>query len=136
MKVKYLSYAQAYAIYNDYQYLQDEQLANNANFDIMTIAPYSRILQWQFVRRLLQGTAPVSALLDDNVSARYDVIVVSKTPNASTPFSIMDLRTYLHKADISFDLSRYSCLRSCELPMASAHSLKDIAHSGNSYVAM
>lgn len=112
MKTKYLAYAQAYAMSQDYQHLSGEPFNDDYRIDFVTIAPYSPILQWQFVRNILSGENP-NACLRKYPGDRYDVIVVSKCRDSLAGFLIKDLRTYLEVTGTFFNSVRYNCLRSC-----------------------
>jgi hypothetical protein len=121
MKTKYLAYAQACAICNDYQYLQGESLEAGHQIDYISVAPYSRILQWQFANNLLRGISS-TALLDQNLTGRYDVIIISKT-DCEPGFMILDLRSHLKAAGIDFDPTRYQCLRNRNIPLVTLKQL-------------
>jgi hypothetical protein len=116
MKTKYLSHAQACAICRDYQYLLGESLVEGQTIDLVTLAPYSRILQWQFLHRVLYGGFAPNPLHDKNPSGRYDVLVVSKC-DEEPGFITKDIRTYLKEARLPFNEGRYSCLRNPNIPL-------------------
>ena len=124
MKIKYFSYAQAYAIAKDHQYLCGQSIACSSPISIITPAPYSRILQWQFARKLLEGH-PADALLMDVADGRFDVVAITRTQNPEIPFIVTDLRSLLDTNNASFDLSPYRCLRSFKAPFAEVRSLLD-----------
>jgi hypothetical protein len=115
MKTKYLSHAQACAISRDYQYLHGEVFDGSHKIDLVTVAPYSRILQWQYLQSVLYEGRSESARTNRNPSGRYDVIVVTKSIE-EPGFIVKDLRTYLKAAGITFDESRYACLRNHSIP--------------------
>ena len=112
MKIKYLAYLQAFAISHDHQYLIDQPFDDEHAIHHVVIAPYSRILQWQYVRRLLKGY-PAEELLKDYLHNRYDVILITKAPASPNGYYIKDLRTYLREKGQPFDMARYQCLRIC-----------------------
>ncbi len=114
MKTKYLAYAQACAISKDYQYLKGDVFGQDHRIDIISVAPYSRILQWQFVSNLLKGMS-TKALLDANHSGKYDVIAVARTGDEQA-FKIIDLRSLLVEKGVAFDPARYNCLRNHNIP--------------------
>lgn len=116
MKTKYLSHAQACAISRDYQYLHGEQFDDAHHIDLVTVAPYSRILQWQFVHGVLYEGHSGAALRAKNPTGRYDVLVVTKTLE-DRGFLIKDLRTHLAGQGIPFDETRYFCLRNQHIPL-------------------
>lgn len=116
MKTKYLSHAQACAICRDYQYLQGGCFEVGQKIDLVTIAPYSRILQWQFLTRVLYEGYVVNPLRERNPSGRYDVLVVSKSSD-EPGFIVKDIRTYLTDTSMPLDEGRYSCLRNPNIPI-------------------
>jgi hypothetical protein len=122
MKTKYLSYAQARAICNDYKYLCGTTTDEGRRIDLITVAPYSRILQWQFLQWLIVEGRPLSTLLSVDYGGRYDVLAISKT--AEEPgYIAKDLRTVLQTQNIPYDPVRYSCLRNRSLPQISIKAL-------------
>jgi hypothetical protein len=117
MKTKYLSHAQACAICHDYQFLRGEPFDGSRPIDMVTVAPYSRILQWQFLEAVLHQGRPVGAsLIEGNPSGRYNVILVSRQEE-EPGFRVKDLRMYLKEAEMPFDESRYACLRHQNIPL-------------------
>ncbi len=123
MKTKYLSGAQATAISQDYQTLvgkpfgHDDGTPTNRTIALVTVAPYSRILQWSFARLLAKGVPPVEALKQWPLD-RFDVILLAFDPGRPSDFLLKDLRSYLSETGEAFDVSRYR--RAALRPMAKA----------------
>jgi hypothetical protein len=122
MKTKYLSYAQAKAICNDYKHLTGTPLDESNTIDLVTVAPYSRILQWQFLQWLIVEGRPLQKLLSMDYGGRYDVLAVTKT-TGEPGFITKDLRSVLQLHNIPFDPVRYSCLRNRSLPQIGSKAL-------------
>lgn len=112
MKTKYLAYSQAASISADYQHVVGHCFGDadekNRVVDVVTVAPYSRILQWSFVRQLLRGTSlgEALALTQDR---RFDVIVISVARENRGDFRVKDLRRFLSEQRLPFDAARYRC---------------------------
>lgn len=122
MKAKYFSYAQACAICKDFLHLQGEPLDDQHQIRTVAVAPYSRILQWQFLQELLKNDWKRSNTQINNPSGQYDVLLVAPSGNEQG-FVAHPLRNYVAARNIPFDESRYHCLRSHDIPM---HVLKQI----------
>jgi len=122
MKAKYFSYAQACAVCKDYLHLQGEPLDDHHQILMVAVAPYSRILQWQFVQELIRNDWTRKNMHQNNPSGQYDVLLIAKSGNEQG-FLAHPLRNYVAAKNISFDESRYHCLRSHDIPM---HILKQI----------
>lgn len=118
MKTKYLSYAQASAISNDFQHLKGQPFDDSSRIEYVTVGPYSRILLWQFLHAIIFGGRSTTELSFRNPTGRYDVFVVAKT-NAEPGFAARDIRSYLKEHKIEFDPSRYACLRGLQVSGAS-----------------
>lgn len=115
MKTKYLNYSQARAICQDYQYLVGASYEEKDHeTDLVTkvvIAPYSRILQWQFLRSIQRGM-PQDEALRINTNGRYDVLVLPEQRHASSlTYRMKPLRTYTREHNIDFDPGTYNCFR-------------------------
>ena len=111
MKVKYPNYRQALSLMNDYQFLIgkpfETELLDNAVKQIL-VAPYSSILQWQFLRDVNRGIYPTSALHICK-DGRFDVLVLSELKkNDKGGFLWKDLRSYLREHNHPFDMSKYN----------------------------
>lgn len=109
MKTKYLSYAQAYALARDYQFITGQDLGQGLKADLITIAPYSRILQWSFVMHLVNH--PGEAITIQNPTGRYDVIIVSGCKAAPGGFVVTELRSFLKTVQIPFEVEKYYNIR-------------------------
>ena len=116
MKTKYLSLAQAAAISKDYQHLCGGPFDEQRQVALVTAAPYSRILQWQYIQSLLDDGLNLSPATD-NPSGRFDVLVVSRQQE-EPGFLTKDLRSYLRERGLPFDEARYACLRRYSSPPA------------------
>jgi hypothetical protein len=110
MKAKYFNYNQARAICLEYQNLKGQSFSDSTPVEAVLVAPYSRILQWHYVRHLLRGNSPES-LLSQYPSGRYDVIVLFRDSSAPNGFAIGDLRGFLETHQLPFNARRYSCLK-------------------------
>lgn len=112
MKIKYLTGAQAHAISQDFQHLvncpfgEADGTPTPRSICAVTVAPYSRILQWSFARLLAKGMPVIDALKQWPLD-RFDVIVLSYNPANPTDFLLKDLRSYLEETGETFDASRY-----------------------------
>jgi len=117
MKIKYLNYSQAKAICNDYQYLvgrpyentDNNTESNNIVHQVVT-APYSRILQWQFMRSVVRGVSPEQAI-EICPNGRYDVLVLPEQDRRAISFRMKSLRSYLSEHGIDYNQEIYNCLR-------------------------
>jgi len=121
MKTKYLAYAQACAICKDYQCLRGEAFDATHKIDFVSVGPYSRILQWQFAKNLLKGLSGTT-MLDEDLSGRFDVIVISKS-EMEPGFVVKDLRSYLKEREITFDPAPYQCLRNRDISLVTLKQL-------------
>ena len=117
MKAKYLSRAQAIAMRHDFRHLVGQPLEEGKNIEYVTVVPYSRILQWQFVQNLLREGANGRSLSPENPAERYDVLLVARAADTDQGFIAKDLRSYLAARGISFVASHYTCLRSNSISM-------------------
>ena len=115
MKPKYLSYAQACAMRRDYQHLIGDNLDDSHQIEQIVIVPYSRILQWQFCRKLLFEERTQRELLSLDYGGRYDVIALTRA-DGEPGFMTIDLRRLLAQRGISYDAARYACLRTLDVP--------------------
>lgn len=107
MKAKYLNYSQAWALSNEYQSLKGRSPNGSAPVEAILLAPYSRILQWHYVRGLLRGESPAT-LLHSYPSERYDVIVLIHDPGSANGYVIKSLRSYLEEHEMPFESRRYA----------------------------
>lgn len=111
MKTKYLNYNQAKAICAHYQYLVGcayERNAEDGNIiQQVVIAPYSKILQWQFMRSVVRGISLEQAI-DINPNGRYDVLVLPPQERRALSFRLKSLRTYLAEYGIEYNPGIYS----------------------------
>lgn len=109
MKVKYYNYKQAVALSERFQELVGKPFdKDNEENQVkqVTIAPYSRIIQWQFVRAITHGVSLEEALTLC-VNKRYDVIVIaSKLKNNEGGFHIKSLSSYLTEHNLSDKLTQ------------------------------
>ena len=117
MKIKYLSYNQAKALCEGYQHLVGSVYdASEADKDIVRcviVAPYSRILQWQFVRSLLHGV-PYEEALAICPDGRYDVLVLPDQENRTNlSFRMKSLRDYLQESGIDPNPDMHHRIRIC-----------------------
>ena len=102
----------SHAVSQDYQNLvgqafgTSDGMPTNRAISLVTIAPYSRILQWSFARLLAKGHSTVDALKRWPL-ARFDVVVISLNPADTTDFLLKDLRSYLNETGQAFNGSRY-----------------------------
>jgi hypothetical protein len=116
MKIKYLNYSQAQAICSDHQHIVGQPFEKTpgepARVSSVLIAPYSRILQWQFVRSLYRGV-PHEEALSICRNGRYDVLVLPDTvyKPAQQSLNVKTLRDYLQEHGVPFDPGAYNCLR-------------------------
>jgi hypothetical protein len=116
MKIKYLNYSQAQAICADYQHLVGKPFESDTTVPAavkhVIIAPYSRILQWQFVRSLYRGM-PYDEALGICRNGRYDVLVLPDTEYKPAQQSLYakTLRDYLDDHGVPFNPGDYNCLR-------------------------
>lgn len=120
MKNRQLSYAQACAILNDYQYLIGEPFDYDYRIDMIMVAPNNKISQWQFVRDTLDRK-DTSIHLYENLSAGWDVIVVSKFPQPMGGFRVKDLRTYLKETGTFYNGARYEENNKTVIPFPDLH---------------
>ena len=115
MKIKYLSYAQARAMEADYQYLAglpfNKAFPQEGKVKSVFIAPYSRILQWQYVRSIVKG-ALQNAIVQSSPDGRFDVLLLSDAAGANGEFEYQNLRDWLAAEGLPFDMGRYKYLRS------------------------
>lgn len=126
MKTKYLSYAQACAICIDYKHLTGSAFDEKRTIDLVTVAPYSRILQWQFLQWLVNEGRSLQTLLSMDYGGRYDVLAVTKV--AEEPgFLVKDVRSLLQQRELPFEAVRYACLRNRSLPQITFKSFKGIS---------
>ena len=96
MKVKYLSYTYAAHLKDKYNYLVGQPykycgVERGVICDIV-IVPYSKILQWRFLREYAKGIEinPINAL------GRFDVAVITDQFRFySQPENFCDLRSYI-----------------------------------------
>ncbi len=107
MKAKYLNYSQAWAVCNEYQSLKGHSVNGSAPVEAVLLAPYSRILQWHYIRGLMQGTPP-ERLLESYPGDRYDVIVLIPDPTSGNGYAIQPLRDYLAAHDLPYHEARRS----------------------------
>ena len=105
MKVKYLTLSQAIAIGNEYQYLvgrpfeKDNPLS--ALIEQIVVAPYSKIMQWEFLRRLAKGS-PWAEAIEICVNRRYDVLILPADYSRNNKtFGVKELRRYLEEFNFS-----------------------------------
>lgn len=117
MKAKYFSYAQACAICKDFLHLQGEPLDERHPIRMVAVAPYSRILQWQFLQELIRNGWKRQQQQLNNPSGQYDVLLIAQSDNEQG-FLTHPLRNYVAARNIPFDESRYHCLRSHDIPMS------------------
>lgn len=117
MKIKYFNYSQAKAISADYQHIVGMPFEKESNehqaieVQQVIVAPYSRILQWQFLRSLLRGM-PHEEALSICPNGRYDVLVLpNEQPHPSLGFRMKTLRNYLQDQELAFNPDIYNCLR-------------------------
>lgn len=102
MKTKYLAYSKAAAMCADHQHLLGQPFNSAAedgharSVSLITVAPYSRILQWSFARQVVKGVSPVEAMKQWAVD-RFDVILISQNPANPSDFYIKDLRSFLQE---------------------------------------
>lgn len=122
MKAKYFSYAQACAICKDFLHLQGETLDEQHRIRVVAVAPYSRILQWQFLQELKRADWKKKTTQLNNPSGQYDVLLIAPSENEQG-FVAHPLRNHVAARNIPFDESRYHCLRSHDIP---AHVLRQI----------
>lgn len=93
----------------DYQYLTGQEISTGHKADIITIAPYSKILQWSFATQLAkQQPGPISI---ENPSGRYDAVVISYKGGPPGSFVITDLRTVLKQCGIAFHPEKYAAIK-------------------------
>lgn len=112
MKIKYLNYQQALAIHARYQYLIGAAFDNEGDriYQIL-IAPYSRILQWDFVRRIHKGASP-EIITTMPCNGRFDILLLPGKPkNEQGVYRMKVLRDYLSEQALDFDLQCYHYLR-------------------------
>jgi len=115
MKIKYFNYSQAKAISNDFQHLigrpYEKELLTEKLVGSIMIAPYSRILQWQFMRMLLRGTTHEEAL-SICPNGRFDLLVVPDR-DVYTPvgYDVKTLRNYLEEHNLEFNTEMYQELK-------------------------
>ncbi len=106
MKVKYLNYEQAAALSENFQRLVGRPFNRGGQENFVrqvVIAPYSRIIQWQFVRSVIKGTPPDEALTLC-VNNRYDVILLSsRLKNEDGAYEIKTLGNYLAEHELAED---------------------------------
>ena len=122
MKAKYFSYAQACAICKDFLHLQGEPLDDEHRIRLVVVAPYSRILQWQFLQELKKQDWKQKSNHLNSPSGQYEVLLVAPSNNEQG-FITHPLRNYVAARNIPFIESRYHCLRSHDIPM---HVLRQI----------
>ena len=115
MKTNYLSYAQASAICEDYQCLIGELFTPGDDGDGLirqvVVAPYSRILQWKFIRSLLREINPQTAA-DICPNGKYDVLLLpDQIKRDSLNYRAKTVRHYLKEQGKELNLSDYNALR-------------------------
>lgn len=115
MKTNYLSYNQASAVCEAHQHLVGKPFDRNDESEgiisMVVVAPYSRILQWKFVRCLLQG-AGLEAALSLGPNGRYDVLLLPDPRDRSTVnYRGKSIRCYLREHGIEFNIARSNILR-------------------------
>jgi len=113
MQVKYLNFRQAKALCSEFQYLKNRDTPENSPDPIweITVAPYSKILQWQFVKNLVRGV-PFQKAIQICVNGRFDVVIIYKNEKVpANPFSIKSLRSYLKEKAIPQSPNRLSLFR-------------------------
>lgn len=116
MKAKYFSYAQACAICKDFLHLQGAPLDERHQIRMVAVAPYSRILQWQFLQELIRNDWKRRNVQQNNPSGQYEVLLIASSENDQGVVS-HPLRNYVTARNIPFDESRYHCLRSHDIPI-------------------
>lgn len=116
MKAKYFSFAQACAICKDYLHLEGQPLDDQHRIRMVAVAPYSRILQWQFMQELVRNGWKRGNVQRNNPSGQYDVLVIADSENEQGILS-HPLRNYVTARNIPFDEPRYHCLRSHDIPL-------------------
>lgn len=117
MKIKYLSFRQAAAICSAFTYLEgqvfDEKTPSLGYVRDVLVAPYSRIMQWDFLRKYVRGAAPAQLVREMPCQGKFDVIVLAdKIMNKQKQFLAKDLRTYLAEHNIAFPADLYTGIRS------------------------
>lgn len=122
MKAKYLLYAQACAMCRDYRHLQGRAFDDAHRIDAILMAPYSRLLQWQFLQQMSASSLHQAPPVANNPSGRYDVLLLAYT-GGQPGYLKDDLRSYLSRTGLPFDPSRYDCLRHTHIPF---HTLQQI----------
>jgi len=112
MKINYFNFSQAQALCEDYQSLVGQPFEAGEPSDIVgqvVVAPYSRILQWQFVRSLLKGVSHQDVVSPDG---KYDVLVLPEHKGGSTiNIRVKSLRIFLVEHGFQYKPELYSCLR-------------------------
>ena len=104
MKVKYLNYQQAEILERQFQFIIGRPFDKNENEALVKatmVAPYSPILQWQFLRDIQRGMDHASALSICK-NGRFDIIVISNQLKTNKDgFTVKDLRSYIQEHDLT-----------------------------------
>lgn len=106
MKTRQLSYAQACAIQNDYQYLIGEPFDYDYRIDMIMVVPKNRISQRQYVLDTIHRK-DVSIQLYENLNEGWDVVLVSRSGYPAPGFRTKDLRSYLAETGTFYNAARY-----------------------------